>query len=706
MKRLLSNKTIASLWIAICSIYISAQTRAAYRVAALPSWVEKVEFEKCRFPLDAISDGTCRLLSDIQLKADRKSHQTFFHYADEVINPTGVEGESAIEIDFYPSFETISLHSVAVWRDGIRMNRLVRTNITELRRETGLEIGMMDGAVTLHIIVEDVRPQDIVEYAFTVDGANPIFDGNFFDMQWLAWSAPIQKLAIRLVAPPGLVPARKTLLANVPIREIITNKNTVEYRVTREMVPAVPIEEDIPVWYTPMPSVQFSSTTTWSEVVGWGLPLYKLPAKRSLSLEQEIDDIAAISTDPFVRTEAALKFVQDKIRYLGLEIGKGTHLPTDPSKVIERRFGDCKDKALLLISMLASLGIDAYPALVNLDLLEHVDDMLPSGAAFNHVITAVVLEGKLIFVDPTLRSSPGSFKTLIPPDYGKALILREGESALTTLPARTLHAPIKTIHEQFDLSGGPTKPVDLTVRSVYFDEEADMLRAELEQQSQKELANAFQKTYLGDFPKLKSLSPLKIEKSVDKNQIIVTENYRIQNFWIPRTLKTFEGRIFPREIHDLIATPLDTDRKMPLAVDYPLFVEQTTDVILPPNVVVQETSIRENDDAFDYHLEVQRQKGGCRVFIQYRTKKDHVSAERSALHQKRRDDLSRRMGISFRITPTHPSLEGVRPKTHLLWIVIIAALLAGAAITLLIFKFIYLSRRRKRENLHDTSDQN
>jgi hypothetical protein len=681
-------------------MYLPAEVFASYRIVPSPTWVLKVDFEKCKFSKDAISDGTCRLLSDVQQKADKKTHHSFFHYADEAMNQTGVEAESAVEIDFYPSFESLDLHFVRVWRGGRSIDRIVRENITELRRETGLETGMMDGAVTLHLIIDDIRPGDIVEYAFTVKGTNPIFKGSFFDMQWLAWTAPIQKLSIRLTTPWDFYLRYRTLLIDIPVRESLANNDMKEFKILREMIPTVIPEEDIPVWYTPVPSVQFSSDETWSDVVEWGRPLYKIPPKKSRLLEQEIDRIAAISQDPAERADAALTFVQDEVRYLGIEIGESTHLPSDPSKVMERRFGDCKDKALLLVTILSCLGIEAYPALVNLDLLEYVDQMLPSAAAFNHVIVAIKLKEKLFFVDPTQRSSPGSLLTLIPPDYGKVLILKEGENALSTLPRRTVSAPIKLINERFDLSGGPRKPVDLIVTSIYLDEEADILRALIEQQSLRDLEDAFKKAFQTDYPKLESASPISIDAALDKNQITVTEKYRIRDFWSARDLKTFEGRIFPRELHDLIATPQDRDRKMPLAVDYPIFIEQTTDVVLPSNVLVQQTAIEKSDDAFSYHYNVRRQKSGCRISIGYQTKKDHVPAEHAADHQRKRDDISRRMGVSFQIAPIRPVAEvpvdaSAILKNYYFWLMIAATVLA-AFVAILAVKLVRRHLRYRR----------
>ena len=93
------------------------------------------------------------------------------------------------------------------------------------------------------------------------------------------------------------------------------------------------------------------------------------------------------------KADALLEYVQKEIRYTGLEIGLHSHAPNPPKVVLDRHFGDCKDKSLLLISVLGAVGIDAYPALVSSSLRVHVGEILPSPLAFDHVVVFAVIDG-------------------------------------------------------------------------------------------------------------------------------------------------------------------------------------------------------------------------------------------------------------------------------------------------------------------------
>ena len=92
--------------------------------------------------------------------------------------------------------------------------------------------------------------------------------------------------------------------------------------------------------------------------------MYELQPNKDAALQALIDEFKA-EPDEATRLWRALHFVQDDIRYTGIEIGVGRISADTTGEVLARRFGDCKDKVLLLVTILRALGVEAYPALVN-----------------------------------------------------------------------------------------------------------------------------------------------------------------------------------------------------------------------------------------------------------------------------------------------------------------------------------------------------
>ncbi|MBL0076593.1 MAG: hypothetical protein IPP41_11955 [Rhodocyclaceae bacterium] len=108
--------------------------------------------------------------------------------------------------------------------------------------------------------------------------------------------------------------------------------------------------------------------------------------------------------------QEALRFVQQDVRHFGIEIGTSTHQPAAPDKVMEQRFGDCKDKVALLGALFGQLGVPVRPTLVSLRSRATVAQMLPSPLVFDHVIARAELDGQTLWLDGT-RAHQSGFAT-------------------------------------------------------------------------------------------------------------------------------------------------------------------------------------------------------------------------------------------------------------------------------------------------------
>ncbi len=69
----------------------------------------------------------------------------------------------------------MELNSLDVWRAGKRIDMRTRAHYAKLRRESGLENGLIDGALTLSITLPDLRVSDRVDYGVTISVSNPLF---------------------------------------------------------------------------------------------------------------------------------------------------------------------------------------------------------------------------------------------------------------------------------------------------------------------------------------------------------------------------------------------------------------------------------------------------------------------------------------------------------------------------------------------------
>jgi hypothetical protein len=133
------------------------------------------------------------------------------------------------------------------------------------------------------------------------------------------------------------------------------------------------------------------------------------------------------------------------VRYVAVEVGVGGYRPSAPQAVLDRRWGDCKDKAFLLIDLLREAGIEAWPVLILSAERDRVDREFPA-PQFNHAIAAVSAEGLdlapedpvaggFLFLDAT--QTTGGLGWLHPGAQDQdALVVRGGKGELVRTPVR------------------------------------------------------------------------------------------------------------------------------------------------------------------------------------------------------------------------------------------------------------------------------
>lgn len=132
--------------------------------------------------------------------------------------------------------------------------------------------------------------------------------------------------------------------------------------------------------------------------------------------------LAGVEDTHEAKARALYEYVCREVQYCAIEIGLGGWFPHPAKDVHAARYGDCKDKANYLRTLLSIAGVQAYNAAIYSHDGTPRDFALPSlGLNFNHQIAAVQLPGKLVFADPTWRAVP--FGDLPPNDQGAPVLV-------------------------------------------------------------------------------------------------------------------------------------------------------------------------------------------------------------------------------------------------------------------------------------------
>ena len=613
-------------------------------IAPPSSWVKPQFFDQnalAYVPPDSIDQHWLLLERQINVA----SNETFIHGMRQILSVSGIQNGSDLKIDFNPVYQKLTLHWVRLWRGTNHLNQLTADKIRMVRQERGLDDEqIIDGEQTAVLLMEDVREGDIVDYAYSVTGDNPVLGGKFSTSFHLEANDPIDRLMTRVVWPATRRLYPKTFGSDIqPL--IVRKDNQIECVWDERQLPGMMVEDMLPEWFDPLPWLQLSESTSWAEVDQWAWRLFQAPAKLSPELNQKVLAWQQLP-DREQQVLAALRFVQDEVRYFGVEIGESAERPTDPAIVAARRFGDCKDKSLLFVTLLHAMGIEAYPVLVNTQMRQTIADCLPSAELFDHCIAVVCLNGRNWWLDPTAGYQRGSLDAHFLDAYGWGLVITPRTTALAPIqPAQG--QPLTTTTENFELHKreGAT---ELNVVTLAEGRDADELRGLFATTKRSELERTYLHYYSEAYPGTEIASPLEITDDEAQNHFQITEHYTIGEAWVKTDRDNrYHCDFFPSALATYLKKPADNERKQPLAIRFPEHQILQTEITAPTGLDFSPENKTVNDPAFYFHKQTQRSGNKLILQYEYQSLADSVPPERADEYLKNLDTAVKSLGNGY-----------------------------------------------------------
>ncbi|MFP5246396.1 MAG: DUF3857 domain-containing protein, partial [Thermoanaerobaculia bacterium] len=612
---------------------------AEFSVRPAPAWVEHVDAPDVAVAKQNVRWGIYDLLSDHQTRA---GEWQYFRIVRKVLSPSGVQNASELSLDFDPSFERLVIHEVTIVRNGRRIDALEPDAIRVIDKEDDTESRIYDGERTALLFLKDIRAGDIIDYSWSLDGANPLLGGRYVEHLDLSSAVPARRIRHRLLFAPD-----RTLRWRGAEPVIVKYEDMHAYLWEVRDVPALDVEDSIPSWYEPWRMVQVTEFGSWSEVAQWAEQMFRLDERSQLEVKALAAAIFGANTSRDARITAAIRFVQDEIRYLGIEMGRNSHQPHQPWETLESRWGDCKDKTLLLVSLLRELGVEAYPALVNTRLQHRLDERLPSPFLFDHVIAQVSEAGRVYWVDGTIADQGGTLATIDTPSDARALVVRNDTTALTRVDTPS---KATTLVEQTYTTKRYDEPTDLVVRTTYTGADADSARAQLAALSLEDFAHQRINNLAVDQPRIEAVSSPNIRDDRTKNEIVITEHYRIPELW-----EDGHWSWYPRALDAHLNRPDTLIRSMPLAFDYPLNIRQIATFNFAADVSVEKSSSVTETPTFRYEFTVDSNGRTVTLRQSLQARRDSVDAKDVAEHLTKLNGIWSQIG--YRLTPPGARVE-------------------------------------------------
>lgn len=356
-------------------------------------------------------------------------------------------GLSVHPISFSPTRERLTVIQAEVrGRDGARRPAEHDAQATPEASEAGI---YTDGFVR-QIDFGKLRPGEVIHVVWRIDEIpGKGLYGRSFGHNFAAQStAPVDRFRV-VVTAPKTTPIYTATHGLPPPEEGEVDARR-RWVWSARNLPAAPIESDERGWAVRTAGLSVSRFKTWDEIADWYRELMREAAVMTPALEGifvEAKLTAEMAPDEVV--DRLFAVVSRKVRYVSISLGVHGFRPHVAKAVWRRGYGDCKDKATLLVTLLRARGIGAELVLTRTMLLGDIDTTVPQPGLFDHATVYVPSLNR--FLDPTDES--GDAHTLPTMDQG-ALGLRvhaEKGGTLGPLPITPADRNRSTVDARLEL---------------------------------------------------------------------------------------------------------------------------------------------------------------------------------------------------------------------------------------------------------------
>lgn len=556
----------------------------SYQIGPPPDFVDQ-ETPAPKENESRVQGDTILTLNNIEVSLLGREPQEYAHIKSKPLTATALQNVSQVYITFNPAYQKLILHQIRIWRGGKAIDLTHSVKLDLIRRENDLDRNMYDGNITAVGVLPDIRINDVIDVAYTVVGQNPIFGDHFAQIYSLTREIPVAHFKFSLIAPKGR-PLKIQPPQGTKLKENQSD-GVIRYTVEEDGIRPLIAEDNPPDWYQPLQLLQVSEYQDWPEVSKWANDLFKVDGALSPELRGKLQQWKDANLPKDQLAVEVLRWVQSQIRYFGIELGVNSHLPAPPNLTVERKFGDCKDKSLLLATLLTALDIDAKPTLASMSFRRNVGNMMPSPALFNHAIVRVGIKGKTYWLDPTRPPQYGNLDTLGVTDFGSVLPL--GSSG--QLQSASYPLGFENLYEENDhlIVSSFSQPVQLITQFKANFDIAENFRYAHDSLSKEEFNNKFQGVILHFYPNAHLMGDAEFADDKINNQVKITLKYSIGDYFKYEPGR-FNGAFFATELLGWSNLPNVPNRTAPYALPRYTKVRQTIEIDYPEEFTIKNSS--------------------------------------------------------------------------------------------------------------------
>ena len=334
------------------------------------------------YPYSVLQDLTVKTVFDNGLGSE------FRQVAVEIHDQEGARRFRTHSFQYDPDTQHVDMRLMRVYRKDGRELESVRTFETQLG-EPWYRLYYDTRAV--QIVFPNLEPGDVVEVRYRVDDVahRNLFADYFGDMQLWQDLVPVASKRYVLITPTSREIFTNDLTdAKLAHTRTVSGEQRIDDYVWSD-VPPLRAEDGMPGMTEVSPYLHVSTYRSWQDVGRWYWGLIHDQLYADQALKRTVAELVADKKSVRDKVVSIHDWVVNHTRYVGLEFGIHGFLPYRVPLIVQRGFGDCKDKASLMYTMLREAGIDARIVLLRTRRNGAIHTTPASLAAFDHAITYV-----------------------------------------------------------------------------------------------------------------------------------------------------------------------------------------------------------------------------------------------------------------------------------------------------------------------------
>lgn len=442
--------------------------------ADMPAWL--VDASKRSSPaLEAGADAV--VLHDeehVTVQADGRL-LTRRRYAVRVLNKAGASAAAMREV-----YETgaASIRSLRGW---VQVDGRVR----ELGKAETADLALVDNDVYNEARIRVLALDQPVTPGLLFGGESEKLEASVFAQVewWLQERWPVSRVRRMLTLPRGW-DVKSITLNHAPVAPAV---NGTTWTWSADDL-AAPVEEPagppasslvprVAVTYF-APQRADAAFDNWAAVSRWLAGLQDPQSKSTPALAAKAQQLAGTATTPLAKIRAVAAHAQ-AVQYISIQTGIGRgggYKPHPAADVLQKNYGDCKDKANLMRALLATLDIPSYLVGIYSGDATYVKEEWPSPQQFNHAIIAIPVSrdtklpavahaesGSVLFFDPTDEYTPlGELPRTLQGSLGLIVSPKDGRLMRMPVTAPEAHSRVRTVDATIAADGGFTATIRTT----------------------------------------------------------------------------------------------------------------------------------------------------------------------------------------------------------------------------------------------------